>query len=74
MPKGPPGWQPDRIQVRLDGWVGNDPTRAPRSVAEAIARAMPQLGEGDTVADIKARMIARQLRHERSQRIHTCAR
>ena len=67
MLKGPPGWEPHRLQARLDGWIGNDPTRAPPSVADAIARALPQLGEGNTVADIKARMIARQIDYERKQ-------
>jgi hypothetical protein len=55
------------VVTRLDGWIGSNPSHAPRSVAEAIARTLPQLGDGDTVADVKARTIARQLKHERSQ-------
>jgi hypothetical protein len=62
MMKGPPGWEPHRIQVRLDGWVGSDPSHAPASVAEAIACAMPQPTE---VEIIRARMLARQRMMER---------
>jgi len=53
--------------TRIDGWVVDpeNEDHIPAAVAEMIARAMPQLGDGNTVADVKARMIVRQLRHER---------
>jgi hypothetical protein len=38
----------------------------PDKIVTRIERAMRQLGDGK---DVKARVIARQLRHERSQRI-----
>jgi hypothetical protein len=56
----PPGWEPHRITHRVDGWV-IDPKhedRIPTAVAAMIARAMPQPGD-DTVAAIRARMVAR---------------
>jgi hypothetical protein len=58
---GPPGWQPHLITNRVDGWVCDpeNPERMPRDVAEAIFRAMPQIGNGETVAEIKVRMLAR---------------
>jgi len=61
--KGPPGWQPHQIVTRLDGWIGVA-GRIPASVAEMIARAMPPLGNG-SLAEIKARMYARQRMVER---------
>jgi hypothetical protein len=63
----PPGWEPHEIVSRVDGWIvdPDDETRIPAAVAEMIARAMPQLGEGNTIADIRARMFAR---HERMKR------
>jgi hypothetical protein len=64
--KGPPGWQPHQIATRIDGFVGNDPCRPPRVLAELIARNMPQLGEGNSAADVLARMITRQARHDRA--------
>ncbi|KWV59814.1 hypothetical protein AS156_30280 [Bradyrhizobium macuxiense] len=55
----PPGWQPHRITHRVDGWVVDDhETRIPATVAEMIARAMPQTGNS-AVAAIRARMLAR---------------
>jgi hypothetical protein len=64
---GPPGWRPHQITHRVDGWVidPDDEDRIPARVAEMIFRAMPQLGDGNTIADVRARMLARQLRHER---------
>jgi hypothetical protein len=59
---GPPGWAPHQAMMRIDGWFVIDPkneNRIPAYVAEIIARAMPPLGGGDTVGDIKARMQAR---------------
>jgi len=63
----PPGWEQHEIVSRVDGWLvdPDDETRIPSAVAELMARAMPQLGEGNSVADIRARMIAR---HERVKR------
>ena len=59
MKAGPPGWEPYKTTFRVDGWI-IDPTDEdgiPSSVAELIARQMPQLG--DDIADIRARMYAR---------------
>lgn len=63
MKSGPPGWQPHQIETRIDGWVVDpeDETRIPAAVAEMIARAMPQAGNG-VIVDIRARMIARHKR------------
>jgi hypothetical protein len=57
---GPPGWELHKIVSRIDGWVidPENEDRIPSAVAEMIARAMPQLGDG-TVAAIRARMYAR---------------
>jgi hypothetical protein len=55
----PPGWEPHQITHRIDGWIGN-PSCMPTGIAAVIARSKPSRG-GDAVADIKARMIARQL-------------
>jgi hypothetical protein len=63
MTMGPPGWGPHKITARLDGWIGNE-DRIPAAVAEMIARALP-LPSGYSVADICARMIARQRMHDR---------
>jgi hypothetical protein len=56
----PPGWKPHQITHRIDGWVidPENKDRIPAAVAEMIARAMPQLGDG-VVAAIRARMYAR---------------
>ncbi|QIG96782.1 hypothetical protein [Bradyrhizobium sp. 6(2017)] len=61
MKSAPPGWRPDQIVTRIDGWVvdPDDENRIPAAVTEMIARAMPQSG-GSPVAAIRARMIARQ--------------
>jgi hypothetical protein len=58
---------PDAITSRVDGWVGST-GRIPPAAAEMILAAMPPLGDGDTIADIKARMTARQLMHERMRK------
>lgn len=61
MKAAPPGWQPHEISHRVDGWVvdpGNE-GRVPAAVAKLIARAMPDL-RGYSVADVRARMHARQ--------------
>jgi hypothetical protein len=49
---------PDAITTRIDGWVGR-PDQCPAAIAELIARFMPR-PSGDTVAKIRARMLARQ--------------
>lgn len=41
MKFAPPGAEPYRTLTRIDGWVGNDPTHLPNSVAVKIAAAMP---------------------------------
>jgi hypothetical protein len=66
----PPGWKPHEISHRIDGWVidPEDEMRIPSAVAELIARAMPQLGGGNSIADIRARMVARQRAHEERTR------
>jgi hypothetical protein len=58
---------PDTITSRMDGWIGSL-DHMPTSIAEIILRAMPPLGEGDSLPDIYARMVARQLSFERKQR------
>ena len=67
MKAAPPGWQPHQVVTRIDGWVidPEDEMRIPSAVAALMARAMPQLGEGNSIADIRARMVAR---HERMKR------
>jgi hypothetical protein len=57
----PPGWEPHQIAHRLDGWIidPDHPDRIPTAVADMIARAMSMPG-GDSVADVRARMQARQ--------------
>jgi hypothetical protein len=63
--KGPPGWSPSQIITnRRDGWVGSDPGHPPPDIAEAIARAMPGIGQGSGAADCRARMIERQAQHD----------
>ena len=71
MKAGPPGWQPHQITRRVDGWCidsGNE-NRIPAAVAEMIAAAMPQAGGRDVVAVIRGRMMARQLAHERRNKM-----
>jgi hypothetical protein len=63
MKFAPPGWEPHELVSRIDGWIGN-PSRMPTGIATVITRSKPSLGR-DAVADIKARMIARQFIVER---------
>ena len=65
MKAAPPGWQPHQIMSRIDGWVidPEDEDRIPSAIAEMIARAMPMPG-GDSIADVRARMQARQRVYE----------
>jgi uncharacterized membrane-anchored protein YjiN (DUF445 family) len=60
MTSAPPGWKPHQIVTRVDGWIVDpeNEDRIPTAVAEIISRAMPQV-DGNTVADIRARMLAR---------------
>jgi hypothetical protein len=60
MTSAPPGWKPHQIVTRVDGWIVDpeNEDRIPAAVAEIISRAMGQVG-GDTVADVRARMLAR---------------
>ncbi len=60
---GPPGWAPHQAMSQIDGWTIIDPEnedRAPPAVAALIVQNMPSLSGDDTVADIRARMQARQ--------------
>lgn len=68
---GPPGWLPHEIGHRLDGWIvdADDPDRIPAGVAEVTARALPPLTGHDAIANIRARMQARQAMHERMQNV-----
>jgi|HubBroStandDraft_6_1064221.scaffolds.fasta_scaffold3127181_1 hypothetical protein len=64
----PPGWAPHQITHRVDGWLidPEDEDRIPAAVAKMIVQAAPQLG-GESVGDIKARMIARHNIMKRAQ-------
>ncbi|MEH2475689.1 N-methylhydantoinase B/oxoprolinase/acetone carboxylase alpha subunit [Nitrobacteraceae bacterium AZCC 2161] len=62
MKAAPPGWSSHQIVSRIDGWIGVE-DRIPASVAEMIARAVPPVN--DPIADIRARIQARQRMHDR---------
>jgi hypothetical protein len=65
--RGPQGLMPpDTITSRVDGWVGSADCIPPRA-AEMILAAMPPLS-GNSIADIRGRMTARQLMHERGRK------
>jgi hypothetical protein len=68
MKAAPPGWAPHQVTNRVDGWIidPDDEGRVPAAVAKMIVQAAPQLG-GDSVRDIKARMIARHNIMKRTQ-------
>jgi hypothetical protein len=69
--KAPPGWEPQEIVHRLDGWI-DDPAnkgRAPRAVAEMIFDAMPPLGSRSAIDRIRARMQARQHEYDRKKKV-----
>jgi hypothetical protein len=59
----PPGWRPDQITHRIDGWIVDPENegRVPAAVAEMIARAMPR-PRNNTIAAIYARMYARHIK------------
>jgi hypothetical protein len=64
----PPGWSPHQIMHRIDGHIVDfeNPDHVPSSVASLIRAARTG---GDSVADVRARMIARQraLEHRRKR-------
>jgi hypothetical protein len=55
----PPGWSPSEITRRTDGYFVDpeNPDRIPRAAAEMIVAA--RFG-GDSISDVRARMIARE--------------
>jgi hypothetical protein len=59
----PPGWSPSQITHRIDGFVVDpeNPDRVPSRVASLIHAA--EFG-GDSISDVRARMVARQNAHE----------
>jgi hypothetical protein len=59
----PPGWTPDQITHRIDGWIVDpeNEDRIPAAIAEMIARAMPRPND-NTVAAIRARTYARHMK------------
>lgn len=61
MKAAPPGWQPHEITYRVDGWVV-DPDNEGR-VPAAVAKLIPDL-RGYSVADVRARMLARQCMYD----------
>jgi hypothetical protein len=69
MKKSPPGWSPSQITHRVDGWIFDpeNPGHVPSRVAALIRAAR---SGGDSVSDIKARMVARQraLEHRRKRK------
>ena len=70
MKAAPPGWEPHKIMSRIDGWVVDpkNEDHIPAAVAELIAGAMPLPG-ANSIANIRARMQARQSMHDRSQKV-----
>ena len=64
----PPGWEPHQIVHRIDGYFidPENPGHVPSRVAALIRAA--RFG-GDSIADIRARMVARQraLEHRRKR-------
>lgn len=65
----PPGAEPYRTLTRLDGWVGDDPSVIPISVAREIAAALPSFEGRNEVERIRARMMARQMRYELQKKV-----
>jgi hypothetical protein len=68
MKSTPPGWSPHQIVHRIDGYFidPENPGHVPSRVASLIRAAR---SGGDSVSDIKARMVARQraLEHGRKR-------
>jgi hypothetical protein len=74
MKFAPPGAEPYRTLTRVDGWLGSDPSRIPNAVAREIVAALPPL-EGRTKVDrIRARMMARQVAHDRKKKVRIARR
>ena len=71
MKSGPPGWEPHKTTVRVDGWICDpkDEHRIPARVANLIAAAMPHPGDRHVVATIRMRVMARQLAHQRKKKV-----
>jgi hypothetical protein len=65
----PPGWSPHQIVHRVDGWFVDpeNPGHVPSRVAALIRAAR---SGGDSIADVRARMVARQraLEHRRKRK------
>jgi hypothetical protein len=61
MKSAPPGWEPNQIATRIDGYITGHGDRVPDAVPELIARAMPQPGD-NTLSAIRARMFARHIK------------
>ena len=59
----PPGWSPHQIEHRIDGYIVDpeDPGHIPSGVATLIRAART----GDSISDVRARMVARQRALER---------
>jgi hypothetical protein len=60
----PPGWSPHQITHRIDGHIVDpeNPDHVPSRVAALIRAAK----SGDSIADVRARMVARQHALERT--------
>ncbi|MTV16759.1 MULTISPECIES: hypothetical protein [Bradyrhizobium] len=54
----PPGWEPHRIETRIDGYIAARGDRIPAAVAKMIAHTARQPGDC-AVAAIRERMITR---------------
>jgi hypothetical protein len=65
----PPGAEPYVILSRLDGFVGNDISRMPNSVVAHMLASLPSTGGRTEVERIRARMVARQLRYQRKNKV-----
>ena len=61
MKSAPPGWEPNQITTRIDGYITGHGDRVPDAVAELIARAMPKSGD-NTLGAIRACMYARHIK------------
>jgi hypothetical protein len=62
----PPGWSPHQIEHRIDGHIvdAENPDRVPSRVAALIRAART----GDSISDVRARMVARQRALERKNK------
>lgn len=64
----PPGAEPFRTLHRIDGWFGS-PEEVPEGVARLIVGEMPSARPRSVAEATRARMIARQLKYELSQKV-----